>query len=140
MNIRNYKTEDYSQVAELYKDSSLFGGQFDVERDAEEKLASCTEEDHQSILVCEVDNKIIGTVSLIEDKRVAWLFRFAVQKGQSEAEAIKSLYDKAIGILKERGHRQVLVYSPVGNETLDNRYLNLGFNKGGDYTCYWKEI
>ena len=138
MNIRNYKAEDYSQVAELYKDSSLFGGQFDIERDAEEKLASCTEEDPQSILVCEVDNKIIGTVSLIEDKRVAWLFRFAVQNGKDEA--IKALNNKAIEILKERGHKQVLVYSPVGNEPLDNRYLNLGFQKGSDYTCFWKEI
>ena len=138
MNIRNYKTEDYSQVAELYKDSSLFGGQFDPDRDAEDRLASRVKTDPQSILVCEVDNKIIGTVSLIEDKRVAWLFRFAVQKGKNET--IKALHNKAIDILKERGHKQVLVYSPVGNEPLDNRYLNLGFQKGSDYTCYWKEI
>lgn len=140
MHIRNYKSEDYNKVKELYQDSSLFGGQFDIERDAEEKLASCTEEDPQSILICEIDNKIVGTVSLIEDKRVAWLFRFAIQNGDSEKDIIKVLYDKAVGILKERGHKQVLVYSPVGNEHLDNRYIELGFNKGDDYTCYWKEI
>ena len=132
MNIRNYKTEDYSQVTELYKDSSLFGGQFDPDRDVEDRLASRVKTDPQSILVCDVDNEIVGTVSLIEDKRVAWLFRFAVQKGKDEVRATKSLYDKAISILKERGHKQVLVYSPVGNETLDNRYLKLGFNKGDD--------
>ena len=138
MNIRNYKSEDYSQVAELYRDSSLFSGQFDTDRDAEERLASRVKTDPQSILVCEMDDKIIGTVSLIEDGRVAWLFRFAVQKGKDEA--IKALHNKAIDILKERGHKQVLVYSPVGNEPLDNRYINLGFQKGSDYTCYWKEI
>ena len=140
MNIRNYKPEDYEKVKELYQDSSLFGGQFDIERDAKEKLASCTEEDPQSILVCEIDNKIVGTVSLIEDKRVAWLFRFAVQKGDNESRVVKTLYDRAIGIFKERGHKQVLVYSPVGNELLDNRYIELGFQKGDNYTCYWKEI
>ena len=138
MNIRNYKTEDYSQVTELYKDSSLFGGQFDPDRDAEDRLAFRIKTDPQSILVCEIGGKVVGTVSLIEDKRVAWLFRFAVQKGKDEA--IKALHDKAIDILKERGHKQVLVYSPVGNESLDNRYLKLRFNKGSDYTCYWKEI
>src|SRR3989344_9145357 len=140
MNIRSYKPEDYEQVKELYQDSSLFGGQFDEERDAESKLAAHSNADPQSILICEIDNKIVGTVSLIENERVAWLFRFAVQKGDSEAEATKALYDKAISILKERGHKQVLVYSPVGNEPLDNRYLKLGFQKGDRYTCYWKEI
>lgn len=139
MEIRNYKPEDYNQVKELYQDSSLFGGQFDIERDAPDKLMASIGDDSQSVLVCEVSNKIIGTVSLIEDKRVAWLFRFAVQKGDDEKEVAKVLYDKAIGILKERGHKQVLVYSPVGNEPLDNRYIELGFNKGDDYTCYWKK-
>lgn len=140
MEIRNYKPEDYNQVKELYQDSSLFGGQFDVERDAPDKLIAGIGDDSQSVLVCEINNKIIGTVSLIEDKRVAWLFRFAVQKGDNEKEVAKVLYDKAIGILKERGHKQVLVYSPVGNESLDNRYIELGLNKGDDYTCYWEEI
>lgn len=140
MNVRNYKTEDYHQVKELYQDSGLFGGQFDVERDAEDKLASRTEADPQSVLVYEVDNKIVGTVSLIEDERVAWLFRFAVQKGENEDKVTKTLYDRATSILKERGHKQVLVYSPVSNEPLDNRYIKLGFQKGDDYTCYWKDI
>ena len=140
MNIRNYRQEDYQQVKELYQDSSLFGGQFDEERDAESKLTAHSKADPQSILVCERDNKIIGTVSLIENERLAWLFRFAVPKGNNEAEATKALYNKAISILKERGHKQVLVYSLVGNEPLDNRYLKLGFQKGDDYTCYWKEI
>lgn len=140
MEIRNYKPEDYNQVKELYQDSSLFGGQFDVERDAEDKLLSHINADPQSILVCEIDNKVLGTVSLIENERLAWLFRFAIQKGKHETEATKSLYEKAVDIFKRRGHKQVLVYSPVGNEPLDNRYIELGFNKGDDYTCYWKEI
>ena len=137
---RSYRLEDYRQIKELYRDSSLFGGQFDEERDAESKLAAHSNADPQSILVCEIDNKIIGTVSLIENERLAWLFRFAVEKGEHETEATKILYEKAVDILKSRGHKQVLVYSPVGNEALDSRYLKLGFNKGDDYTCYWKEI
>jgi hypothetical protein len=82
--------------------------------------------------------KIVGTVSLIDDGRVAWLFRFAV-KDQQVAVA-QQLHDAAIGILQARGHKQVLVYSPVGNAALDGHYAQLGFAKGGDYTCHWKDI
>lgn len=33
-----------------------------------------------SILVAKIENKIVGTVTLFEDSRVAGLYRFAVQK------------------------------------------------------------
>jgi predicted N-acetyltransferase YhbS len=138
MIIRPYKLSDYEQLKKLYLDSSIFGGQFDEARDASDRLQKKIEADPDAIMVAEIDNRIVGTVSLIDDGRVAWLFRFAVQKDQ--AEALKALHDKAIEILKSRGHTQVLVYTPVGNTKLDSRYEQLGFTKGDDYTCYWKEI
>lgn len=138
MNIRQYKTSDYDQLKALYLDSSTFGGQFDEARDSADRLQKKIEADPDAILVAELDGKLVGTVSLIDDGRVAWLFRYAVQKGQPEA--LKALHDKAIEILRSRGHLQVLVYTPVGNADLNERYEQLGFTKGGDYTCYWKEV
>lgn len=138
MIVRQYKPTDYEQLKALYLDSSTFGGQFDEARDAADRLQKKIEADPDAILVAELENKIVGTVSLIDDGRVAWLFRFAVTKDQSEM--IKTLHDKAITILRSRGHTQVLVYTPVGNNELDNRYAELGFTRGDDYTCYWKEI
>ena len=138
MRIRNYQSADYDQLKALYLDSSTFGGQFDEARDASDRLQKKIEADPDAILVAELENKIVGTVSLIDDGRVAWLFRFAVKKDQ--AEILKALHEKAIATLKSRGHTQVLVYTPVGNQELDNRYEGLGFTKGGNYTCYWKEI
>jgi hypothetical protein len=80
-------------------------------------------------------------VSLIEDGRVAWLFRFAALKLDNEAEILKQLQAHAINILKSRGHNQVLVYSPSGNSNLDARYAELlGFERGNDYTAFWKDI
>ncbi len=141
MNIRIYKESDYESVAELYKNSDLYGGEFDENRDSKEKLSAKIKNDPESILVCESNNKIIGTVSLIEDGRVAWLFRFAVLPEVDSENTLKLLFKKASEILKTRGHHEVLVYSPVGNNTLDSRYLNiLNFEKGGDYTCFWKNI
>ncbi len=139
MNIKNYKNEDYESLVSLYKDSSLSGGQFDENRDSREKLESKIKDDTEAIIVCESEGNIIGTVSLIEDGRVAWLFRFAV--ANADEEVTKLLFEKASEILKKRGHNQVLVYSPTGNTSLDSRYAEvLGFEKGSDYTCFWKNI
>lgn len=136
MKVRSYQPSDYEQLKALYLDSSTFGGQYDETRDGETRLQKKIEADPDAILVAEDNGRLIGTVSLIDDGRIAWLFRFAV----SDMEVAKALHDKAIETLKQNGHRQVLVYTPVGNQKLDNRYDELGFIKGGDYTCYWKEI
>lgn len=138
MKIRSYQPSDYEQLKALYFDSSTFGGQFDEARDAADRLKKKIEADPDAILVAEIDGKLVGTVSLIEDGRVAWLFRYAVKKDQTGV--LNTLHDKAIEILRSRGHSQVLVYTPVGNNELDSRYEQLGFTKGDDYTCYWKEI
>lgn len=136
MIVRSYKQSDYEKLKALYLDSSLFGGQFDEARDSESRLKNKIEADPDAILVAEEDGKLTGTVSLIDDGRVAWLFRFAV----TEIEVAKLLHDRAIETLRLKGHSQVLVYTPVGNEVLNGRYEELGFTKGDDYTCYWKEI
>lgn len=138
VSIRSYKTSDYEQVAALYKQSSLYGGQFDENRDSEEKLQKRIEADADAILVAENDGNVVGTVSLIEDGRVAWLFRFCVAQGADETA--KALFSKAVAALKQKGHQQVLVYSPTGNKAFNSRYEKLGFTKGGEYTSFWKNI
>jgi len=138
MKVRQYQSSDYEQLKRLYLDSSTYGGQFDEARDAEERLQKRIEADPDAILVAEDDGNVIGTVSLIDDGRVAWLFRFAVKNAHMEVTQL--LHDEAIKLLKNRGHKQVLVYTPVGNTGLNDRYEKLGFTKGSDYSCYWKEV
>jgi predicted N-acetyltransferase YhbS len=140
MRIRPYDPKDYPQIASLYRQSHLYGGQFDENRDSAERLQKRIEADPDAILVAEIDGSIVGTISLIEDGRVAWLFRFAVAQGKHEAEATNLLYESAVRALKAKAHTQVLVYSPEGNLKLDERYARLGFHPGGSYTCYWKNI
>lgn len=138
MIVRQYKTSDYEQLKALYLDSSTFGGQFDEARDAVSRLQKKIEADPDAILVAEQDGELVGSVSIIDDGRVAWLFRFAVP--QDKPDVAQALHDKAIATLKERGHTEVLVYTPVGNQELDSRYERLGFTRGSDYTCYWKGL
>jgi ribosomal protein S18 acetylase RimI-like enzyme len=138
MQVRGYRPSDYKQLKTLYLDGSTFGGQFAEARDAAERLQKKIEADPDAILVAEIGGKIMGTVSLIDDGRVAWLFRFAVPHNRQDIA--KALYDTAIAVLRQRGHSQVQIYAPAGNEQLNRRYEALGFTKGNDYTCYWKDI
>ena len=140
MNIRPYQPADYEQFKALYLDTSTYGGQFDENRDSQERLRKRVEADPDAIIVAEENSKLVGTVSLIEDGRVAWLFRFAVGHAANENEVAAQLCRHALEVLRGKGHHQVLVYTPVGNQDLDGRYEQLGFNRGGDYTCYWKDI
>jgi predicted N-acetyltransferase YhbS len=138
MLIRNYKTEDYDSVTSLYKDSTTYGGQFDEDRDSKERLDKLVTNKPDAILIAEDNGNILGTITLFEDGRSAWLFRFAV--AENSINVARELYVRAVEILKSKGHKQVLVYAPTGNEQFEGRYKELKFNKGDDYTCYWQEL
>lgn len=140
LTVRPYRSGDYDSLKRLYEQGDLYGGQFDPARDAPERIAAVIAVDPQSILVCEKADEIVGTVSLIDNGRIAWLFRFAVEKGNDEKNVARKLHMAACDILKLRGHSQVLVYTPAGNTSLDQRYFDLGMNKGGDYTCFWQGL
>lgn len=136
--VQGYRDIFYEQLRQLYLHSEWYGGVFDEARDGRERLAQKIADDSQAILVYERDGELLGTISIIEDGRVAWLYRFVVK--DFDPEVTKELYDAAAKILKERGHSEVLVYTPVGDENLDARYDSLGMTKGGDYTCFYKEL
>lgn len=136
--IRAYEDRDYDQLKALYQHGQWFGGVFDEARDGRERLASKIGSDPSSIWVYERDAKLTGSISIVDDNRVAWLFRFVVMN--NDQQIAKELYDKAVVILKQRGHTQVLAYSPAGDETLAARYDYLGMTKGNTYTAYWTDI
>ncbi len=140
MKIRNYNPEtDYTAIEILLKTKNTFGGEFDDARDIKERLDTLEASKPGSILVAERDDQIVGTVTLFEDGRSAWLYRFAVQQ-ENESEITQLLNRRALEIMKDRGHTQILVYAPAGDQHFEVRYTSLGFNKGGDYTAYWQDI
>lgn len=136
--VRGYRDEDYEQLKELYSHTEWYGGQFDEARDSKERIPAKISADPESILVYENNGQLGGTVSLIEDGRVAILFRFVVRENNSDVA--KALYDKAVEVIKSRGHNQVLVYSPLENQQLNTRYKDLGMTNGSDYTCFWQNL
>lgn len=140
MIIRNYNPEtDYLGVKALLDDTATYGGEFDEARDTKVRIDTLEAGKPGSVLVADLGGEIIGTVTLFEDGRSAWLYRFAIKVG-TEKEVGEKLWERAKEIMKERGHSQVLVYAPAGNAGFMNRYNDLGFNTGGDYTAYWQDI
>lgn len=136
--IRSYRDTDYEQLNALTGHSEWYGGQFDEARDGRARLKQKITQDPESILVFEQGNELLGTISLIDDGRVAMLFRFIVK--DHDQQVAETLYERAIAILKARGHGQVLVYSSPDDKKLDKRYKDLGMHAGGLYRCYWNEI
>lgn len=136
--IRSYQDADYEQLKALYQHSEWYGGVFDEARDGQERLKNVIANDLQAVLVHETGSKIDGTISIIDDGRVAMLYRFVVPPDMNDVT--NELYNAAISTLKERGHSEVLVYSAIDNKVLDQRYLRLGMTRGGDYACFWVGI
>lgn len=136
--IRPYEDSDYEKLKELYMHGKWFGGVFDEARDGRQKLVHKIAQDPESIWVYEHEGQLLGSISIVDDGRVAWLFRY-VAKGNDQKMS-KELYDKVIPILKKRGHTQVIAYSPVDDEILAKRYRDLGMVKGNSYTAYWTDI
>ena len=80
MIVRQYKTSDYERLKALYLDSLTFGGQFDEARDAASRLQKKIESDPDAILVAEQDGELVGSVSIIDDGRVACYFDLPCRK------------------------------------------------------------
>jgi hypothetical protein len=136
MDIRSYVPDDYEAIFDLYK-SPGFGGQFDEDRDSKVRLDEQSAKDSNSILVAEQDGAVVGTVSILADKRFAWLMRFVVR----DPRAVEALLNKACEILKNRGHSQILVYAPANDSSFKIFYENLGFQEGlQSYNVFWKPL
>ena len=138
--IRNYNpSTDYLWVFALYNNSETYWWQFDVARDSKDKLAVFSKSNPNKLLIAEVEWKIIGTVTIFEDGRSAWLYRFALIPNYDE-EAGKLLYDHATSIAKMMWHAQMIVYGPCNNQEIEDRYKDLWFNKWSTFTAYRKNI
>lgn len=136
--IRSYRDSDYEQLKNLYNHTEWYGGVYDEARDGRERLAQKIETDPEAILVYEENSDLNGTISIIEDGRVAMLYRFVVPP--EEIEVAQALYAQAIKTLKSRGHTQILVYSNPDSPELDARYQALGLTRGDNYNCFWADI
>lgn len=135
LTIRQYTPDDYPELAALYKETE----KFDPETDAEWKINRKSQRDPESLLIAMDGEKMVGSVSLLEDGRVAWFFRL-VAVGEHKDEVIKVLVRAGAKILKEREYSEALVYSLTTDSEKRELYKSIGFNEGKFYHCLWVAI
>ncbi len=139
MNIRPYQPSDYKQLATLYKHSDQF--KFDEVTDSEVNVSRKIERDPESLLVAEHEEQIVGSVSVIEDGRIAILFRLIASPIATDADAIlQALIQSAGDLLKKRGYSEMHNTAPTNDLNAVMERQRLGFKSGETYTWFWKEI
>ncbi len=132
MKVKFYKLSDYLQVKALYKEF----GWFDSETDSEVRLANKIKRDPSSIFVAEESGEVVGTISIIEDGRVAWLFRLNAKTPSIR----KMLIHKAEKLLIKKEYKEVHIFVPLNDPERQKEYTNGGFKLGSEYKWAWKKL
>ncbi len=132
MRIRSYKLVDYPRVEALYQEF----GWFDPETDSEPRLAEKIKRDPNSILVAEKGREVVGTVSIIEDGRIAWFFRLNAKSSFIR----KKLIQHAEELLKQKGYKEVHIFAPLNDQDRQKEYIQEGFILGKEYKWAWKKL
>jgi hypothetical protein len=135
--VRAYTDSDYEKLIRLYEKSRDF--KVDPETDAQKKLAEKIRRDPDSILVIASDNDLLGSVSIIEDGRIAILFRM-VAIGPDQNALLSSLVEKAEKLLKAKGYAEVHSIAPEGNTQSLSQRKSMNFTLGKKYVWFWKKL
>jgi ribosomal protein S18 acetylase RimI-like enzyme len=135
INIRNYTVDDYEPVRQLLVDGGLYYEPFD----SRERLSEKISRDSKSIIVATEADRVVGTVSLMEDGRMAFIFRLTVNPENRNRGIGKALMLAAEKELFGRGHTEVNILVEEGNPELQKYYEHQDYEKGNVYRWMTKE-
>ena len=135
LNIRPYLSGDYNQVRSIYEE----GGLFDQENDSQHRLDEKISRDASSILVATDGEQVVGTISLMEDGRMAFMFRMAVKSIYRERGIGTALLRAAEEELKRRGNLEINILIDDQNQELKDYYKKREYKEGHSYRWMYKE-
>src|SRR4051812_9687735 len=124
--IRFYKPADYPQVKAIYQSK---GAWFKEGVDDEERLTEKIRRDPESILVVDKAGKVVGTISLIEDGRHAFIVRLAVLESEREKGIGSQLLREAENILIQRGLKKINILVSETESDLYDYYEKRGYKR-----------
>ncbi len=135
--IRNYNTDtDYQQIKQILAESGLF---YEAS-ETEDKLAEKVRRDADSLVVAVSEDEVVGTVSILEDGRMAFVFRLAVRGNKREQGIGSKLMEEAERRIKDRGHKEVWLLADETDQQLRDYYLKRKYEEGNPYRFMTKEI
>lgn len=133
--IRPYTPKDYASVKALY----IEGGLFEEEIDSEEVIKTKIKRDPESLLVAVKNDQVVGSVSIIEDSRFAFVFRLVVRESERGRGIGTKLLAEAETILKKRGNKTVSILVDEQKAELQEYYKKRGYKKGRIWRWMWKD-
>lgn len=134
-NIRSYTSADYESIRKLF----VNGGLHYEPMDSEERLREKISRDPNSILVAVESEKVVGTVSLMEDGRMAFIFRLAVDPENRNKGIGRRLMAEAERELFRMGYQEVNILAEEADTGLQEYYEKQGYKKGTAYRWMAKE-
>jgi ribosomal protein S18 acetylase RimI-like enzyme len=136
LQIRHYKSKDYQFLIDLYKEGDLFEEEIDNENVIKQKI----KRDPESIIVALKNNEIVGTVSIMEDGKFAFIFRLVVSVKERNQGIGTKLISEAEKILKKRGNLYVNIIVNEKDHKLQEYYQKFLYKKGRVWRWMWKEL
>lgn len=133
--IRNYLPDYYEQVKQLL----INGGLYYEPMDSFERLQEKVSRDPNSILVALELDRVVGTVSLMEDGRIGFIFRLAVDPESRNRGIGRALMEEAEKELFRRGHQEINILVEETDPELQGYYERQGYEKGTAYRWMSKE-
>lgn len=134
--IRPYKPNDYRTVKRNLEDGGLFYAGMDSEDRFKEKIRR----NPDSILVAEVDGKIVGNVLFVEDGWAAFGFRLAVNKKYRRRGIGTKLMAAVENILRNKGYSEIHILVDESEAGLKRYYSKTGYKEGNLYRWMYKDL
>jgi len=134
-NIRPYALGDYPQVRRILEEGGLFYEPMDSPDRMEKKISR----DPNSIFVAVEQDQVVGTVSIMEDGRLGFVFRLAVAVGHRNQGIGLGLMTHAEQELTDRGYDEIHILLEEDNPGLREYYKKQGYEEGNPYRWMTKE-
>lgn len=136
LHIRPYIQNDYAALIKLYQTGELF----EEDCDNENIIINKVKRDPESLLVAIHDDEIVGTVSLVEDERFAFIFRLAVKSDQQRRGIGSTLIAEAEKRFKQKENTTVNILVNEKHLELQSYYERHHYHKGRIWRWMWKDL
>lgn len=133
---RYYEDGDYQKMKDLLIECDLYFESTETREHLKEKISR----DPRSIIIAEKSGMLIGTVSIVEDGRMPFIFRLGVSKKYRKNGLGSDLLKKAELELKEKGYGESFMFVDAKNKELQLYYQNRDYSKGHLYRFMYKKI
>lgn len=124
--IRPYTPDDYMSVRRNMEE----GGLYYPEIDSQQKLNEKIKRNPGSIIVAELNGKIVGNILIMEDGWGPFFFRLSVAKDYRNKGIGSLLLEKTEDILAAKGYQEVYCLVKDSDTQIKDYYKKRGFEEG----------